>query len=127
MIFLIALRIPAFAFCECQQDVVLNSGTCCVEESVNEDCCHCCDEIQEVAEASPCNDCLRVIALDPGAFHWSPTTFQLQASQALYLPASKIAESALSPQQELVERTRPIRGSPPAPFLAHLRTQVLIL
>ena len=128
MILLIALRIPAFAFCECQQNVTLNNGACCVEEVSEESDCGCCHMGESLEAIVPCNnDCLHVLSVDPGNFLWSAKAFQAQADDAIDHPVWHQSKVDLLPHGEHTTRKLPIRGSPPTTFLAHLRTQVLRL
>ena len=128
MILLIALRVPAFAFCLCEQDVILNNGICCHQESA----CHsldssCCPF--EVASAiEPCRDCVIVLSLDPGDFNWSGTSTQLQqfeeAPEALPVGLQDKALQTLPS----VSLDGSVRGSPPPDaFPVPVRTGVLKL
>ena len=75
MIALIVLRIPALGFCPCAQDLTLNNGLCCHEDSslADSDCCS--SEASETVNL--CQDCLIVLSLDPGDFNWSGSQAQL--------------------------------------------------
>ena len=85
MIALIVLRIPALGFCPCEQDLTLNNGFCCHEDSTlaDSDCC----SSAPLETVNLCKDCLIVLSLDPGDFNWSGSQAQL--------PNLKEAPSAL--------------------------------
>ncbi|MBQ64965.1 MAG: hypothetical protein CL957_08230 [Euryarchaeota archaeon] len=85
MIALIVLRIPALGFCPCEQDLTLNNGFCCHEDStlVDSDCC----SSAPLETVNLCKDCLIVLSLDAGDFNWSGSQAQL--------PILKEAPSAL--------------------------------
>ena len=128
MILLIALRIPAFAFCACDQHVILNNGACCPEQAAIEAPeCGCCPT-EAPAAKEPCRDCVIVFSLDPGDFNWSADSSQTKrvAEAPTALPAG--FQNDLPPALSRVSPHGSIRGSPPLePFPVLLRTRVLRL
>ena len=128
MMLLIALRVPAFAFCLCEQDVILNNGICCHQESPCQSPDSTCCPIEAVADIEPCRDCLIVISLDPGNFNWSGASSQLQqfeeAPGDLPVGLQDKVLQALPP----VSPNGSVRGSPPPePFPVLVRTGILRL
>lgn len=128
MIVLIALRVPAFAFCLCEQGLVLNNGICCHQEST----CHspdtsCCT-IEVVAAIEPCRDCVIVLSLDPGDFNWSTTSTKLpQFEETPVAVPVGIQDDTLKTLSPVILNSS-IRGSPPPePFPVLIRTGVLRL
>ena len=112
MILLIVLRIPAFAFCVCEQHVILNNGACCPEQSAAQAQDYSCCPTETPAAQEPCRDCVIVISLDPGDFNWSA-----DSSQARHIAEAPAALPA-GFQNDLPPATRvslhgSIRGSPP--------------
>lgn len=128
MILLIALRIPAFAFCACDQHVILNNGACCPEQAAIEAPeCGCCPA-EAPAAKEPCRDCVIVFSLDPGDFNWSADSSQ--AKRVGEAPAALPAgfQHDLPPALSRLSLHGSIRGSPPLePFPVLLQIQVLRL
>ena len=126
MILLIALRIPALAFCECKENLVLN-GACCPEEQaaqVSE--CECCP-LESSTGAIPCSDCIVILSLDPGGFTWAPDTFAAKQPRESSEPLpGGFQDQFLLPF--ISAQARSIRGSPPLGTVpAHSRSQILRL
>ncbi len=127
MIFLIVLRVPAFAFCLCEQDVILNNGICCHEQSACQSPDSCCPA-EAVVDIEPCRDCVIILSLDPGDFSWSGANTQLQqfeeAPGALPVGIQDDVLQALAP----VLLNDSIRGSPPPdPIPVLVRTGIMRL
>ncbi len=127
MILLIALRIPVFAFCACEEHFILNNGACCPEQAAIEDPeCGCCPTETPAAQ-EPCRDCVFVFSLDPGDFNWSADSSQAKhvAEAPAALPAGFQDDLPPAPRVSLHGS---IRGSPPLePFPVLLWTRVLRL
>ena len=128
MILLIVLRIPAFAYCACEQNFILNNGACCPEETAVQIAeCGCCPTETPAAQ-EPCRDCVIVFSLDPGDFNWFPGSSQAKhlAEAPAALPAG--FQHDLSPPLSRVSPHGSIRGSPPIePFPVPQWTRVLRL
>lgn len=111
MIAIIALRIPAFGYCLCNEEVFLSSDPCAHQQAES---CPCCPD--EAPSPKPdCEDCVLVLSLDPGDFSWSAPTF----SPAPQLAAPIALPSGLQDDPFLGLAANPsrlgIRGSPPPP------------
>lgn len=126
MILLIALRIPALAFCECEQEITLSNHASCQQDAAEEtSSCACCET---VAEEPPCENCIVVLSLDPGDFNWSSNTFEPKEVTGGPLAHPAGLQDDLPPRPIATLSAGSIRGSPPSgPFPAYLRTQVLRL
>ena len=113
MIILIALRIPAFAFCECRENLVLNKESCCptspAAQASEVDCCH----LEEIpAESRPCSDCIVILSIDPGHYTWSSDGFQAKpAWESPTAIQAGLQDQLLLPSVALPAAS--IRGSPP--------------
>ncbi|MBJ06927.1 MAG: hypothetical protein CMO40_07410 [Verrucomicrobiaceae bacterium] len=74
MVVLIALRVPAFGFCACEENFTLTQKPCCLLETAEMSECGCCP-CQVEDSTTPCSDCMAIISLDPGHFLWSADSF----------------------------------------------------
>ena len=113
MIILIALRIPAFAFCECKEDLVLNKESCCSElpeAQVPE--CGCCPLEETLPESWPCSDCIVILSIDPGHYTWSADEFQTKTTAGSPPAVRAGLQDQLSPPSVAIPAGS-IRGSPP--------------
>ena len=130
MVALVALRLPVLGFCLCQNDLVLNSGTCCSEPESHlvQGSCGSCKECSANLEPAPCDDCVVVLSLDPGDFIWSATQFSPAAPSAVPLAAPAGSRDDVLLKSQVALAAGPIRESPPpgsSPL--SMRTQVLRL
>ncbi|HJM64490.1 MAG: hypothetical protein QF405_02970 [Roseibacillus sp.] len=128
MILLIALRIPAFAFCACDQHVILNNGACCPEQSAAQaQECDCCPS-ETAARNEPCRDCVIIFSLDPGDFNWSADSSRAKLVEEAPPVLRAGFQDDLRPDLSRVSLHGSIRGSPPLePFPVLLQIQVLRL
>ena len=128
MILLIALRIPAFAFCACDQQVILNNGACCPDQpTAQAQECGCCPA-ETAARSEPCRDCVIVISLNPGDFNWSAESSQAKRVEEAPPVLRAGFQDDLRPDLSRASLHGSIRGSPPLePFPVLLQIQVLRL
>ena len=121
MVVLIALRIPAFGFCLCEQDLTLNNGICCQQgaclEKDNPDCC----SSEPAGDSSVCRDCVIPLSLDLGDFNWSGAQFNVQNVRDIPATLSRGIRSFLQPGNPTLSLKGSIRGSPPVIALSVLR------
>jgi len=128
MIFLIALRIPAFAFCPCEQDLTLNNGECCQQECAVESPVSGCCSTEVPGDIKSRQNCLIVLSLDPGHFNWSGSQSHCPQGKEAPVALPMGIQSEILPAQPFVFLDGSIRGSPPSKALSVLiRTTILRL